>query len=54
MSELNVSLVVTIAAFVFFTGIAWEHFAVETPSWVRPVTGVASAVLALAALVALF
>lgn len=45
--------IVAIATLVFFTGMAWEHLADNTPSWVRFVTGAAALLLALAALLAL-
>lgn len=50
---ITTSIVALIATFVFFAGIAWEHLAKTIPSWVKVVTGLAAAVLAVIAFIAL-
>lgn len=51
--DLTSSDVVLIAQLVFFAGIAWYLLANNKPDWVRVVTGVAAAVVAIAILVGL-
>lgn len=46
------STLVLVATLVFFAGTAWIHLG-QHPDWVRVVVGIAAALLALVALVAL-
>ena len=45
------TFILALATFLFFAGVAWEHFGTR-PDWVRVVVGIASIILALSALFA--
>lgn len=47
------SFIVLVSTAVFFAGAAWLYLVKKTPDWVRAATGVAAAILALSALMAL-
>lgn len=47
------TLIVAIATFLFFAGIAWEELANNTAQWVEVMVGVSAAILAISALLAL-